>query len=354
MHAPTRHFVLRDLSLATRLTLAAFLVSVGVGYCSALVQLHFQHASPGKALPTPDDAVTTFYGRSGASQLERILVADEGKPFNGNGSMRQTFTAKSAGWKAAIKRRAKDKSIGPTEAEKQLRREREGELLAIVDWIRSGAHRETYENNNHTLSAHLTSHPITSDFVASDTVGPVQVKIASIFEARCGRCHAEGTSGKASQFPLDNWEQIRDYCEVETAAGGMSLKKLAQTTHVHLLGFAMLYCLTGLTLTLTSYPGWIKAPLGVWPLIAQVVDISFWWLGRMDPMYARFIVYTGSAVALGLMLQIGLSLFNMFGKFGKATLIVLILAGALGGWWVKSEIVEPFLIKEHASAALSE
>src|SRR5262245_40016052 len=36
-------FVLRNLTLAPRLVIAIFLVSVGVGYFSALVQLHFQH-----------------------------------------------------------------------------------------------------------------------------------------------------------------------------------------------------------------------------------------------------------------------------------------------------------------------
>src|SRR5262249_33437823 len=137
MQQPASPLTLRNLPLATRLTLAAFLVSVGIGYCSALVQLDFQHASPGNALPSQEDTVTAFYGQSGTTQLERLVVTDEGKPFNGSGSMRQTFTTKSGGWKSAIKKRAKEKSIGLELAEKELRREREGELLAVVDWIRA-------------------------------------------------------------------------------------------------------------------------------------------------------------------------------------------------------------------------
>ena len=43
--------VLRDLPLAARLVIATFLLSVGIGYFSALVQLHFQHAKPGSLLP---------------------------------------------------------------------------------------------------------------------------------------------------------------------------------------------------------------------------------------------------------------------------------------------------------------
>ena len=96
MESPPDRLVLRNLNVPARLAIAAFLVSVGVGYFSALVQLHFQHASPGKLLPEPNDAADTYYGRTGMSQLERLLVVDEGKPFNGSGSMRQTFTTKSA------------------------------------------------------------------------------------------------------------------------------------------------------------------------------------------------------------------------------------------------------------------
>src|SRR6516162_560596 len=56
---------LRDLPLSARLVLSAFLISVGCGYFAALVQLHFQHASPGNAMPTRDDVVRVFYGPTG-------------------------------------------------------------------------------------------------------------------------------------------------------------------------------------------------------------------------------------------------------------------------------------------------
>ena len=45
-HSPP--WTLHKLPLAARMSLACFLISVGVGYFSALVQLHFQHAAPEK------------------------------------------------------------------------------------------------------------------------------------------------------------------------------------------------------------------------------------------------------------------------------------------------------------------
>jgi hypothetical protein len=338
--------------LPSRLTIAAFLVSVGIGYFAALVQLHFQHATPGRLLPDSEDAANTYYGRTGMSQLERLLVVDEGKPFNGSGSMRQTFTMKSAGWKGAISRRAKQKHLTLRQAEEELRSERDGERLAVLDWIRTGADQKAFEGNNHVLSAHLTRHPITADFMADGPDGTRRVKVAAIIETRCARCHGEGNTSSAAQFPLEKWEQLHDYCEVETSDGGMSLKKLAQSTHVHLIGFALLYGLTGLLVTFTSYPGWLRGLVGPFPLVAQIVDIGFWWMGRVDPACAKVIVFTGGVVALSLCIQISLSLFNMFGRAGKTVLVLAVVGSLLGGYVLKERVVDPYMSKERLSATV--
>jgi hypothetical protein len=314
------------------------------------VQLHFQHASPGKLLPGADDAVRAYHSNSGLSQLERVLMTEEGKPFNGSGTMRAAFTSKSGGWKAAVNRRAKKNHVSLNQAEAELRSEREGERLALLDWVRSGADEKAFTDNSHVLSADLTSHPITGEFVEEGPDGRLRVKVGAIIETRCARCHDEGKSSQASQFPLSTWEQIHDYCEVETAGGGMSLKKLAQSTHVHLFGFALLYGLTGLILALTSYPTWVKAFLGPLPLLAQLAEVGCWWLARVDPFYAQMIVVTGGLVALGLGMQIGLSLFNLFGRTGKAVLLALFLAAGVAGYVAKVQLIDPYLAKEKINA----
>src|SRR6516165_5516342 len=88
---------LRDLPLSARLVLSAFLISVGCGYFAALVQLHFQHASPGQTLPSRDDVVRRFHGPVGDKpkpKLQTVLEAEEDRPFNGSGTMRLAFTIK--------------------------------------------------------------------------------------------------------------------------------------------------------------------------------------------------------------------------------------------------------------------
>lgn len=340
---------LRDLPLPARLVLATFLISVGFGYFSALVQLHFQGGTlPGKMLPGRQEAVNRYHGPTlrPISQMERLLEATEGQ-FNGSGTMRPAFFEKSTKWRSTIK--------GLSEEQLQaLRQDREGERLALLDWVLTGAKKEAWDRNDHTVqNPDWAAHPITPHFLIKEDKegqpGPRRVKIHSIIEERCACCHVEEGKGSrdtnASPYPLDSYENWRPYLQVETSSG-MSLTKLAQTTHVHLLGFSMLYCLTGLVFAFTSYPGWVRAIFGPFPLVAQLVDISCWWLGRADPRFAEFVVVTGGLVAVGLLIQLLGSLFNLFGKTGKVVLIVLVLALGCGGYVVKERVIDPYLRTE--------
>ncbi len=498
----TSSTALRDWPLPIRLVLAVFLISVGLGYLSALVQLHFQHAAPGKPLPGMDEAIGAYHGTAQKSQLERLLEADVSKPFNGTGSMRPAFTTKSAGWSLVLKdpaliahqphssswivrllespledlawqqdkkrrpakkilqemasdsfcgdgsmRRAffpgsdewtddvveknfdehnaerlviidwlrkgeheetrkefedaynedqypltgklaklpipkeftdtKDgapvasiymifharcekchsgnpraafgaprfpltelRHIGqyldkPSRSEKrqpptidEIYAEREGERLALISWTTSGADREAYELDRFELKDGLQKHPITDGFVETDGQGKRYAHIQSILEARCVRCHSQEAGGAAGQYPLDSFERVHAYTSPERSSG-MSLPKLAQTTHVHLLGFSMLFAITGLIFTFTNYPLFLRVIFGPFTLLAQITDISCWWLGRADPTFARVIALTGGLVAMGLIIQIVGSLFNMFKLGGKLIVAAVLVLGII-------------------------
>ena len=129
MPTSSQGLTLGGLPAPVRLVIAVFLISVGVGYCSALVQC-ISSTAPGKLLPGPEDAVATYYGQERMSVLGELLTADEGKPFNGSGTMRVAFTTKSAGWLRAIRKKTEEHHLDSAQAEAELYREREGERLA--------------------------------------------------------------------------------------------------------------------------------------------------------------------------------------------------------------------------------
>jgi hypothetical protein len=353
---------LRDLPLAARLVLAAFLISVGVGYFSALIQLHFQVASPGELLPTVADTTTAYHGDLNArNAIERLLTADERKPFNGKGSMRAAFFRESAGWEAALRKMSRkmegEAKAKPDEAavEKELRKERELEIQGLLRWIHAGAREADYNADEFvlkgdTLPDGLRNLKTTNDFVETDPKGDVTVKIKTVINRRCVRCHSPAKETSAADAPLHTHEAVQTYLRPERR-GGMGLTRLAQTTHVHLLGFAMLYGLTGMLFALTSYPRALRLVVAPLPLVAQMIDIGCWWLARFDPMYAYLIAITGGIVAAGLGLHVVLTLFNLFGRVGRVVLALLLIVAAGGGFIFVDKVIGPYLIQEKAAGS---
>jgi hypothetical protein len=350
--APRRRLTLLDLPLVPRLVIAVFLISVGVGYFSALVQLHFQAASPGRLLPDMDDAARIYNGDPHhKSQLERVLTEAESLPFNGSGTMRPAFTFKSPGWKGAVSRRAKEDKVDLIQAEKNLRADRDGERLGLIAWIQAGAPKQAYEDG-FPLPADRKDKPLTEKYKGEDDQHRPTLLVKSLLHDRCVRCHEEGKSGGAGDAPLEAYEDVKAYCDVQTRGPGMSLTKLAQTTHVHLLGFSMLYGLTGFIFAFTRYPGWLRFLVAPLPLLAQVADISCWWLARLDPSFARTITITGGIVAAGLFLHIVLSLFALFRRRGWVVLVLLFALAGFGGYLLQQKVIGPYLQSENSGAVL--
>jgi hypothetical protein len=353
-------FTLADLSLPARLVIAAFLMAVVLGYLSALVQLRVQEASAGQVMPTLEDIRHTFYGSDDQSHLERLLTSPVSLPFNGSGSMVPAFLdrKKSGGWKKDVTALAKDQNLSKEQAEEKVRQKRDGERRAMIAWVREAAPQKAYEENSFLLSADLAKELkaggedalITEKFVDKDAAGRPVVKIQSLFETRCVRCH--GGTGAASEYPLQTYEDIAPYTTPDKS-GGMSLPKLAQSTHAHLLSLSVAWFLTGLLFACTSYPTAVRAVFGPWTLVAQVADISCWWLAAKHPSCSPLILITGGLVGLGVVIQVLGTWFDLFQKGGKAILLLVLaaLAIAVAGFYLR--IVEPRLQAEHEVPARS-
>jgi hypothetical protein len=347
-------FVLRQASLPTRMVISAFLISVGVGYLSALVQLHFQQAPPGEILPGSKEVRDAYSGRSGMGQIEKLVLASERLPFNGSGSMKAAFFERSSGWEGAIKKRAKAAGLDRAAAEKALRTDRFLERDALIDWLRAGALEPTYSAHplSEALVKRLPKEPDEGLFSQDDTTKKWVVNVNKIVTMRCARCHTgNGSQGKdaAAEIDLTDYEGVAPYVQAERP-GGSSLMKLAQTTHVHLLGFSMLYGLTGILLSLTSYPGWFRLVFGPLALIAQLADISCWWLARYDPIFADTIRVTGGIVGVSLLIQIAATLVDLFDRKGRIILALVTAGGLAIGGMVWMNVIGPHLAYEKANA----
>ena len=335
-------YTLRNLPLAARLTLSLFLIGVSLGYVAAL-------CSCTSATPAPASRCRrrTMWWRSSRGskiglspspsppkpvcKLEELIMAPLDLPHNGHGTMAFAF----------FKKDMTDK----------VRVEREGEQQAVQAWInlpdeeRKGA----YDGNNLKLPESLAAHPMTH-------TGPNgEIRMKELIQDRCSKCHDD--EGKPGKKRLVEYEDFADVLVVPTighTSRQMSVENLTQTTHLHLLSFCMLWMLTGLIFAFSSCWKWVRCIVAPLALLAQIADVSCWWLARLEPGPGRYfalaIMGTGGLVALGLFLQVILSLLDMYGRAGRLVLVIL-FGGLIGGVIYLGPRVDAYLNLEKAASA---
>src|SRR4051812_15941883 len=135
--APPR-FTLRQLPLPAKLVLSTFLLAVGVGYTSAMIQLHMQHGDrDGTTLPTKENVVAVFAGKVWkkggpedaqervVGKLELLVTGDKNGSIGGVNMAPAFFAHDSADYQ----KQARDPARKP-----KLDQEREGERAALIAW----------------------------------------------------------------------------------------------------------------------------------------------------------------------------------------------------------------------------
>lgn len=364
--APPR-YSLRDLPLPAKLVVTCFLLAVGLGYFSAMVQLHLQHSSRnGEPLPSAGDVVEIFAGwkkatdddREPKSKLQKLIMGPLELPFNGSGTMAKAFFTRDDECELSEKY---DSQIKANPAIKErLDAERTGEQVALNEWLKLPLdnRKEAYQLDRLEIPDALKGKPITPKALTEDKR---HVRVKFIMDQRCARCHRKGEAQE--DYPLETVEQITKYWTVPPKAeivDGMvrserqiGIEKLTQSTHAHLLSFAMLFSLTGIIFAFTSYPTGIRCFLAPLVVVAQVADVSCWWLARIDgvgPYFALTIIATGAVTGFGLLLQIFGSLINMWSGFARLVLFLIVLAGFVGGGVLAVKVLKPALDAEKQPA----
>lgn len=133
--------------------------------------------------------------------------------------------------------------------------------------------------------------------------------IRPVLTAACAGCHsADAGTGLA---PLTTYAEVAAFTDVDL---GQSVKALVRVSHVHLFGMSFIFVLTGAVFAFSETPPVWRAVLIAIPFVAIWLDIGSWWFTKYAPLFAYTVIGGGVLMGLSLAAQIGLSLYEMWGK----------------------------------------
>ncbi len=377
-------FTLKQLSLPAKLVVTLFLLSVGLGYLSAMVQLHFKDASKGNPMPTASDVVARYAGEiwPPVSEAEN---SEKGGTEMGNNTTNNTThkaTDQANPQKIALKvgEVVKVKTIFTARCLLCHQENSETAQDPFMDkWDKlaqqlepkaetSKIHRliiadEKVAFGKDSMVAAFTKKSIVDDMKWKEQLkkNPEALLIAEREKERLGLVAWLEAGAPKEAYDQDRFVVPEPKKDQIIAPKGprkpnaknrqISVESLTQSTHAHLLSFSMLYSLTGIIFAFSSFPSKIRIIFAPWVLFFQIADISCWWLARLEgigPYFAIAILGTGGLVGLGLMLQIIGSIFSMYNKKGKTVLVGLFLLAIAAGGITYIKVVAPQLAEEKA------
>ncbi|MFW5451899.1 MAG: elongation factor-1 alpha [Methylophagaceae bacterium] len=132
--------------------------------------------------------------------------------------------------------------------------------------------------------------------------------IRQIMDSSCIACHSA-----ASGMSLPDFTKFKNVAKRAETDTGASFSSLARISHIHLFGIAFIFMFVGLIFSLAAgVPKYLKATVVVMPYIFLILDISSWWLTKLNPNFAWLVIIGGGAMALSFGFMWIVSMYEMW------------------------------------------
>lgn len=130
--------------------------------------------------------------------------------------------------------------------------------------------------------------------------------VKPIVENNCAKCH-----GVIPSIPnLTKKEVMKELAKVDT---GATIGQLTRLSHIHLFGMAFIFMLLGFVFSFAiGINKVIKSVLIFIPFAFQLIDITAWWLTKIWPTFAWFVVIGGFGYFTASAAMILISLYEMW------------------------------------------
>ncbi len=163
----------------------------------------------------------------------------------------------------------------------------EADRLKIINWVHKGADEKSFNETG----------------------------IRKIIDSNCISCHSA-----SSGMTIPDWTKFENIAKVAETDTGASFSSLARVSHIHLFGIAFIFMFVGLIFSLAAgVPRYLKAAVIVTPYIFLILDITSWWLTKLNPNFAWLVIIGGSAMALSFAFMWTVSMYEMWIRPRKGT-----------------------------------
>lgn len=127
-----------------------------------------------------------------------------------------------------------------------------------------------------------------------------------VFAANCVPCH--------SNMPnIPNFTLLEEVKKVAKVNEGASIPTLTRVSHIHLFGISFIFFFVGWIFTYaTGFSPMTKALLIFTPFAFLIVDVAAWWLTKLEPNFAWFVMIGGFGYSLAATIMIFTSLYQMW------------------------------------------
>lgn len=152
------------------------------------------------------------------------------------------------------------------------------ERFKVIQWVRDGADETVYNKD-----------------------------IKPIIEMRCVMCHNANVGG------LPNFNDFNALKAVTESNQGATYQSLTRVSHIHLFGISFIFMFVGLIFSLTTgVSKRLKYGAIIMPYLFLLIDISSWWLTKLNPHFALLVVIGGMGLAIAFGLMWTISMYQMW------------------------------------------
>lgn len=154
----------------------------------------------------------------------------------------------------------------------------DSERFKIIQWVRDGADQGRYE-----------------------------AEIKPIVEQRCILCHNAQSGG------LPDYTRFENIKERTQSNSGATIASLTRVSHIHLFGIAFIFMFVGIIFSLTTgVPCRLKSTVIIMPYVFLMMDITSWWLTKLNPNFALLVIVGGGGMAMAFVFMWVVSMYEMW------------------------------------------